>query len=153
MAMTIRFAALLGLGALALPGCSALGNCPPDGEDVTIHHNVGNTEAGFYLSAPWSGPRDHFPAKTLVHFEHQLGATPEDVSSFVSFSRTGSDFSENTGNQGRFKCVDDHEIVIKNDTCEDTFYIIVSAQASGNFHADCDCDERDDAGDCPESSR
>lgn len=151
--MTIRSTcarAALPLLLGALSGCSALGNCPPDGEDVTIETNVADKSLGYYQSAPWYGPRDKFPAKTFVHFVHDLGFVPETVNSYVSFASTGSDFSENTGNQGRWKCIDDYEIVIKNDTCEEDFFIIVTASGSGTQHAPCTCQERsENGGGCP----
>jgi hypothetical protein len=132
-------------GALLLLGCSGLDNCP-DAATKAIEIKDGTTDkmALFYESASWTGePRDEeprkrhpFPAKTCLRFLHELGATPEVVTTYLSFEADGSDVTENAGNQGRIKCVDDHEIVIKNDTCEEDFFIRVAATASGSSHSE-----------------
>lgn len=145
--MMIRAVALGVCLALSI-GCGELGNCPPDGPDITFDDGATDMEALAYESSPWEGPRNKFPAKTFVHFTHDLGYTPDIVVSYVSFSQEGSDVSENAGNQGRIKCVDDHEIVIKNDTCEEDFWIRVAAYAPLKKHARCSCSERDDNGVC-----
>jgi hypothetical protein len=104
-----------------------------------------------YYSSPSWGPRDRYPAKTTLHFIHNLGFTPEYVQSFVSFEPDSSDFSENAGNQGRWECMDDRQIVIKNDTCEEKFYVFVTAYGSGELHAPCTCEERaENSGQCPD---
>jgi hypothetical protein len=84
-----------------------------------------------------------------MRFEHGLGTTPEIVNTYVSFERQGSDVTENAGNQGRIKCVDSQEIVIKNDTCEESFYIRVVAYASGSGGASTDCQDVDSDGCTP----
>jgi hypothetical protein len=76
-----------------------------------------------------------------MRFEHGLGTTPEVVATYVSFRRSGSDVSENAGNQGRIHCVDNDEIWIKNDTCEEGFYVRVAAWASGTTDTPCTCEE------------
>jgi hypothetical protein len=137
------------MGVLLLCGCSALDNCPDEAEH-SIYADAPNahTEALVYTSAPWEGPRNPYPPRTCLHFVHDLRATPETVTTYVSFHRTGADLSENTGNQGRIKCVDDREIVIKNDTCEDSFFIRVVAQATGSVTTGETCASfHDDA--CP----
>jgi hypothetical protein len=139
---------VLALASLAL-GCSELDNCP---DSASYAVEVGEYEAGAapaaagaggagddaaaaaslsYESSAWDERRSRFPAKTCLRFRHNLGTTPEVVTSYVSFTALGSDVTENAGNQGRIKCVDDYEIVIKNDTCEDSFFIRVAAHASG----------------------
>ena len=133
--------------ALTLSGCSGLDNCP-DASSTAIEVPVpeGDAEAGpadgtpsVYESSSWKGDRMAFPAKTCMRFKHGLGTTPEIVNTYVSFERRGSDVTENAGNQGRFKCVDSQEIVIKNDTCEEDFYIRVVAYASGSGGDSTDC--------------
>lgn len=141
-------ASLIGL---ASAGCGDLGNCPAAGDDLFIETGVTNVEAKMYYSSPPWGPRDKYPAKTTLHFIHNLGFTPEYMQSFVSFDPDTSDFSENSGNQARWKCLDDRQIVIKNDTCEDTFYVFVTAYGSGDLHAPCTCEERaEHSGECPD---
>ena len=134
--MTTR--ALTLLAALLLWGCSDLDNCP-DAPSTAIRVPISEASAGgagsaddstgVYESSAWGEARVAFPAKTCMRFDHDLGTTPEIVTSYVSFERTGSDVTENAGNQGRIKCVDSEQIVIKNDTCEDGFYIRVVAYA------------------------
>lgn len=142
--MTTR--AILAVGvALALCGCGDLDNCADDdgrNELAEAKNASTDTTAGVFTSCPWEGPRDPFPAKVTLRFEHGLGATPETVSSYVSFASKDSDFTENAGNQGRIRCVDDTEIWIKNDTCEESFFVRVVAQASGNTHTTCSCPDR-----------
>jgi hypothetical protein len=136
---------------LLLSGCSELDNCPDDDGQTSMAaatESSTDSAAGIYTSCPWEGPRDPFPAKVTLRFEHGLPATPEIVTSYVSFASTGSDVTENAGNQGRIRCVDDTEIWIKNDTCEEDFFIRVVAHASGSTHADCTCNDRL-AGNCP----
>src|SRR6187402_3029753 len=104
------------LGLAALTGCSELDNCPDEGTPIVIDTGTTDIDSMIYWSADINGPRDYYPAKTTLHFTHDLGVTPEIVNTYVAFKPEGSDVSENTGNQGRIKCVDDREIVIKNDT-------------------------------------
>jgi hypothetical protein len=137
---------------LLLSGCSDLDNCPDDdGDHVVAEAELSTTDttSGIYSSCPWEGPRDPFPAKVTLRFVHGLAATPELVTSYVSFAPDESDVTENAGNQGRIRCVDDTEIWIKNDTCEKNFFIRVVASASGETHTDCSCGDRL-AGNCPD---
>jgi hypothetical protein len=118
----------------ALLGCSDLNNCAEDdGEVINANHQeaISDKSTGVFYSCPWEGPRSPFPPKVTLVFTHDLGATPEVVSTYVSFQSEGSDLTENAGNQGRIRCVDDEEIWIKNDTCEESFFVRVVAQASG----------------------
>jgi hypothetical protein len=139
------------LRALALAimsaACNSLGNCPAGKPDITVDSGTTDRDAGIYYSAPPWGPRVPYPAKTTLHFIHDLGFTPLFPESFVSFTAEGSDESENAGNQARWKCIDDHEIVIENDTCED-FYISVKAHGPDDLHNPCSCAEQA-AGECP----
>ncbi len=133
---------------LASSACDSLDNCPAAQADITIETGITNHRAGTYSSAPSWGPRDPYPAKTTLHFIHDLRFTPDEFDSYVSFTAEGSDFSENTGNQARWKCIDDHEIVLKNDTCEDGFYVFVTASGAGDQHNPCSCAQQA-AGECP----
>ncbi len=142
---------LVALGSLALlallpllASCSELDNCPDAAsEPIVIESGATDLAALFYESSRWDEPRQAFPAKTCLRFKHGLEATPEIVNTYVSFDSSGGDSSENAGNQGRIECVDDDEIVIRNDTCEDSFYIRVAAHASGSSHAETHCTELD----------
>ena len=141
-------APLLLLALCAQLACSELGNCPDGEPDISIETGETNATARTYLSAPQWGPRNRFPAKTTLHFKHQLGFTPEVMQSFVSFTEEYSNVSENIGNQGEWLCVDDEEFVVRNNTCQD-FYVVVSAYGSGTQHAPCKCADRKDDGSCP----
>lgn len=139
---------LVRLAVVSLCGCSSLGNCPDGMPDITVDTGTTDHAAGTYQSTPIWGPRVAFPAKTTMHFVHDLGFSPEIMQSFVSFRAEGSDASENAGNQALWKCVDDKEFVVRNDTCQD-FYIVVSAYGSGTQHAPCECNTRKVDGSCP----
>lgn len=139
------FAASVAL-VLASVACNSLGNCPAGKSDITVDTGTTDREERIYYSAPPWGPLDRYPARTTLHFIHELGFTPF-PHTYVSFTSEGSDFSENTGNQARLKCVDDHEIVVENDTCED-FYVLVMADGSADLHNPCSCVEQA-AGKCP----
>jgi hypothetical protein len=138
MTRPLIFVAMLGL----FSGCSELDNCPDAREDLLIETGTTYPDALVYESKPWGGPLDAYPAKTMLRFVHDLGTRPEVVVTYVSFSEFGTDLSdvtENTGNQGRIKCVDAHEIDIVNDTCEESFYIRVVATASGEGSTETSC--------------
>jgi hypothetical protein len=142
----VSFATLLAL-ALVSAGCSSLGNCPAGQADIVIETGKTVREQGLYYSAPPWGPRDPFPAKTTLHFIHDLGFSPVFHGSTVSFDAEPRDWSENVGNQGRWKCIDDHEVVIENDTCED-FFISITLWGPDDVHNRCSCAQRA-AGKCP----
>ena len=83
------------------------------------------------------------PLAQAVEIKHDLGTTPEIVNTFIAFSEDGiakgGDVTENTGNQGRIRCVDAAEIVVQNDTCEEDFYLRVAATATGEGSTDITC--------------
>jgi hypothetical protein len=139
---------------LTLVGCDQLDNCPASQDPITVESRpatgnwAGSTdlESLTYESAPWDGPLDAFPPDTLMRFRHDLGFAPKFITTFVSFTSKGTangekgDVTENTGNQGRVLCVDAREIILLNDTCEEDFFVRVSAWAVGT--------ESDDGGLC-----
>jgi hypothetical protein len=132
----------LALGAGCLVACSALDNCPESKPARDIEEGTTDSESLVYESAPWEGPLHEFPAKTRLRFFHELAATPQFVTTYLSFSESGtgsSDATENSGNQGRIECVDARLIQIRNDTCEN-FYIRVVAQATPASRTDITCD-------------
>jgi hypothetical protein len=148
LTMTKLLAPLLLLPLLL--GCSELDNCPDEGETITLSldDRRSDPETGFYESSPWEGPRDAFPAKTLVRFEHGLGTTPDIVEPYLSFWPKDNNVSPSTGNQSLIRCVDNTDIWLKNDTCEESFYIRVVAVASGTLDTACSCEQRF-ADECP----
>jgi hypothetical protein len=128
---------------IALVGCDELDNCP-DSQDPKPPIETGTTDlaSGVYESAPWGGSLDPFPPDTALHFVHGLGRAPTLVQTYLAFSHEGTskgDVTENAGNQGRIQCVDAHEIVVTNDTCEEDFYIRVVAISTGKESPDVFC--------------
>jgi hypothetical protein len=134
-----------------LSGCSELDNCPGAGDPIIVSQDTtkdyqGSTdlETLTYESAPWDTALQEFPPGTMMRFVHDLGFRPKYVWTWISFTSTGTnggdsgDVTENTGNQGRILCVDAHEIIIENDTCEDDFFIRVGAMATGKESTDAD---------------
>jgi hypothetical protein len=117
-----------------LSGCGALDNCPEGlSEPVRITTGTSDRDALTYESVGWSGPLDAFPAKSALVFEHGLGFTPALVEPYLSFKPEGTHDADGgsvaltAGNQSLIDCVDSSVIVIRNDTCEKSFYIRVFA--------------------------
>jgi hypothetical protein len=128
---------LTALCALAATcGCSELDNCPDAQEAIIIDRPEAThlDELVFESSAAWQD-FDAFPAKTELKFKHDLGVKPYFVTSYLSFTATatngkgGGSFTEAAGNEVAFQCIDSHTIVIKNDTCEESFFVKVVALA------------------------
>ncbi len=113
-----------------LSGCGALDNCP-DGRSEPIRITTGLTdlEAETYESAAPSGKLDAFPAKTALAFEHGLGFTPLNYDVKLSFSEHGTSgadagsIADTAGNQTLWDCIDSNVIIVRNDTCEKSFYV------------------------------
>jgi len=123
-------------------GCGALDNCPDSEKPKEITHGLSNKDTLTYESAPWDA-LDRFPPKSQLWFKHDLGVVPLEPKAFLSFSEHGTNnalggsVTETAGNQTLFDCVDAHYIVVRNDTCEPSFYIkIVSIGASLNDDED-----------------
>jgi hypothetical protein len=123
----------------ALAGCSSLDNCPEGRDDIVAvpddqgHWDVANS---YYESAAWDGPLDAFPAKTELSFTHHLGVTPLLVKAYLAFAPNGTNgagggsVAEVAGNEVLYECVDSNLIVIKNDTCERSFFVRVVAEGA-----------------------
>jgi hypothetical protein len=131
--------------AAPLCGCSALSNCPSAQDDITIDRPESTDQATlFFESSPGWQSFDAFPAKTQIRFKHDLGVTPHDVRSFLSFTKkasngaAGGSFTEAAGNEVAWECIDSHWIVIKNDTCEKSFFVKVIAQGAPDDPSDED---------------
>ncbi len=136
--------------ASALSGCSALDNCPDALDDITIDRPEAThlDELVYESSAGWEN-FDAYPAKTQLRFKHGLGVTPYTVQTFLSFSKKGTNgkdggsFTEGAGNEAAFECIDSHEIVLKNDTCERSFFVKIIAPAFPDGPVDDDsCAEK-----------
>lgn len=128
---SLRFARLALFVALPLLGaCSSLDNCPDAQPDIVIDRpEAANQDALFYQSAPWAGPLDPFPAKTQLVFKHHLGVVPALPKVYLSFTKEGTrggddgSITEAAGNEAPFECIDSNVVVVKNDTCERSFFI------------------------------
>jgi hypothetical protein len=123
------------LGALiATCGCSDLDNCPDARDPITIDRpEATDLETLTYESSAGWESFDEFPAKTELRFKHGLGVVPRDVNAFLSFvpeatnGDGGGSFTEAAGNAVEWHCIDSHTIVIRNGTCERSFYVKVVA--------------------------
>jgi hypothetical protein len=130
--MTNASSLVLILGLLS--GCGALDNCP-DGqsEPILIKSGLTDLDAETFESAAPSGPLEPFPAKTALAFEHGLGFTPLFYEAKLSFARDGTrgadggSIADTAGNQTLWDCIDSNVIVIRNDTCEKSFFVRVVA--------------------------
>jgi hypothetical protein len=137
---------LAALVALAAFGCGSLDNCPDALDPITIDTGKTDVDKLVYESAPWDGGPaglDPFPAKTELRFKHGLGVTPLIVKAYLSFTKNGTNgasggsVAESAGNQDLIECVDSHVIVLKNDTCERSFFVrVVAAEQAPEDLAD-----------------
>ena len=138
---------LIALGALATTcGCSALDNCPDAQSDITIDRPEDSNAATLVFdSAGWNDKFDAFPAKTQLKFKHHLGVTPDVLQAYLSFSTkaangiAGGSFTEVAGNEVAYECVDSNVIIVKNDTCERSFFIKVHASGRPDGSTDTSC--------------
>ena len=118
-------------------GCSELNNCV-EGSDEVIVVEGGTTypDSLVYVSAPTDGPLTPFPAKRPVQFTHGLGVTPFFWDSELSFAPHGTNgagggsISKSAGNPTLLDCMDSDVIVLRNDTCEDGFFVRVVVEAA-----------------------
>lgn len=126
---------LLAVGALvAAGGCSALDNCPDARDQIFIDRpeTTDTTALRFESSLGWKS-FDEFPAKTEIKYKHGLGVVPSTVKGYLSFTAKatngdeGGSFTEAAGNEIAWECLDSDTIVIKNDTCERSFFVKIVA--------------------------
>jgi hypothetical protein len=126
-------------------GCSELNNCT-EGSDVVIDVEGGTTypDSLVFESAPTDGPLTPFPAKRKLRFEHNLGITPVLIQPSLSFAEHGTNGGEDgsiswpAGNSTLLDCADSHVLVLRNDTCEDDFFVRVFAMAVPDGETDND---------------
>jgi hypothetical protein len=145
--MIWRLQASAALGALICSsGCSALDNCPDGRDPISITHGVSDKDKLYYDSAPWGHDLDHFPAKTALWFRHDLGVIPLLIQPFLSFSPSGTANEDGgsvaltAGNQTLVDCVDERVIVLRNDTCEPSFYIRLAVLGESQIEKDAEID-------------
>jgi len=136
-----------GLCFCLVTGCSSLDNCPAGRQDIVADdtHALRDVERLLYESAPDDGPLQEFPAKTQIVFEHGLGVVPSLKEAFLSFKLEGTNgagggsISEAAGNEALWECVDSKVMVVKNDTCEKSFFIKVVALGAPNGSTKVSC--------------
>lgn len=141
-----RLLPVVALAVLATSsGCSELNNCT-EGSDVPIIVEGGKTfpDSLIYESAPDDGPLTHFTPKRKLKFEHGLGIKPILIVPSLSFDKHGTDGGDvgnitlPSGNMTLLDCADSHTIVLRNDTCEEDFYVRVVAMAVAEGETDND---------------
>ena len=81
------------IGAMVLCGCGELGIGPqtcarPESDDPLPFHG-GFVEGDTYMSSNWAGDLLHFPGGAYYEIHHQLGAVPNGVQFYLSFSGGG----------------------------------------------------------------
>ncbi|HXS16711.1 MAG TPA: hypothetical protein VN764_05965 [Polyangiaceae bacterium] len=120
-------------------GCS---DCSVYGQDPVVYEG-GTTNASrtIYQSSAVEAPLLHFPQGRVYEFHHGLGAAPVTVDIFVSFceqlqscdktsdKKNPNNVALSAGNQSLIEAWDDEVVVIRNDTCENNFYVRVVALA------------------------
>ena len=120
--------------ASACVSCSELDNCPDSQAEITIKTGKTDTDALVYTSSEETA-LDAFPAKTNLRFEHGLGTKPYLYTSYLAFNQNGTNgngggsIAEVAGNEVLYECVDSDVIVVRNDTCEPSFFIRLVAVA------------------------
>jgi hypothetical protein len=124
------------LGALAVAcGCSGLDNCPDAREAITIDRpGATDKDVWIYSSSEGWDSFDEYPAKTELRFKHDLGVPlwADAVLSFKAKATSEGSFTPAAGNSAEFSCMDSHTIVLRNNTCERSFFVKVVAFGSPN---------------------
>lgn len=137
------------VSVLGACGCSSLDNCP-DGQPAREITTGKTDKAALVYESAAANALDAFPAKTQLWFKHDLGVKPLPPKVYLSFSANGTNdkgagsIAETAGNQALIDCYDANYIVVRNDTCERDFHILVVAQGASPH------DNFDACGDFPE---
>ena len=128
------FAVLLVSGG-SVAACDALAcdlspddNKPSDFTAGIVHTNVGGDK--WYESSTPYGRFLNFSQGTQVRVHHQLGSRPGDVQLYVSFSSDGQATGNEAppaGNMTEIECIDDEEILIRNNSCADYWLRVVAS--------------------------
>lgn len=86
----------------------------------------GVANAGEYASSSRLGPFLHFPGGKEYQLVHHLGFAPNIVNIDLAFTADDERMAASAGNSTEKRCVDEHIIWVKNDTCTE-FWILVTA--------------------------
>lgn len=130
---TLLFAFCLTSSSYAGLGCS---DCRVHGQDPIVYKG-GKTNAArtIYESTPADEPMLHFPQGRTYTFYHGLGKVPYEAPIYVSFCEQpfndasdkclskSNNVAPSAGNLGLFEAWDAEKITIRNDTCENNFYV------------------------------
>jgi hypothetical protein len=136
MMMSIARWSVLAVLLGACVGCNT-STCDRAEDGLTVTNAEGVQGTNTWFSAPYHdpdaplqlAPYQYFPPARTITFQHELGSLPESPLIMLTFSDHGS-LALAAGNEAIVKCMDEHVIQIKNDTCSD-FYIWVTARGSG----------------------
>jgi hypothetical protein len=133
MQKLLRFAALF-LSSLGLCGCQA--SCGESTEPVLWTDGI-ITPSGVYLSTAIDDKWLHFPSHRSFRLRHNFGTKNVHFDAYVSFeeqplnhgeSQIPSDFAVASGNILVETETNENDIVVKNDTCENDYYMLVQIE-------------------------
>lgn len=122
----------IALAACGLLSCSAA-QCERNGQDpMDFRGGFTNAQGTVYESSRVDGEYLHFPRGREYRLHHGLANTPYGFTAYLSFSSMPLDsggFTESAGNQVIFERVSDEVVRVRNDTCEEGFYLRVVLRA------------------------
>jgi hypothetical protein len=123
--------------AAALPACAALGpSCDTsDQGNPADPYRGGTIEGDTYMTSPWTGPLLNYSGGKRYELMHELGCVPREIDVWVAFSEDGirsGNISPCAGNMCVIQAVDEHKILIKNDTCSDFFLMVAATCRRGD---------------------
>jgi len=120
--------------AMALVGGPTLACSAPCAS--TIHYYTGGTPTpatatspARYESSPDTGPFLPFQGGAIMHFRHEMGVRVQSVEVYLAFTQYplgegGGGYSLAAGNQAIIQGNDEHDFVIRNDSCS-AYYVRV----------------------------
>lgn len=126
----------LALGSLLLVapgGCKT--QCGATDETPVLYADglVTPTASGqIYMTTPYDGTWLHFPSQRRFILRHHLGTSSYSVDIYLSFHSRPLEkggLSEPAGNEAIIERLDEHEIVVRNDTCAE-FYLLVRLETT-----------------------
>jgi hypothetical protein len=136
LGIALSVLAACGLGIVA---CDSLAcdldpndNKPADYNGGTVYHP--NDGGPVYESSPDYGQFLNFSEGSQIRVHHQLGSRPLDIKLWVSFSPDGTksgDEAPPAGNMTEVECVDDDEILIRNNSCADYWLRVEASEPVG----------------------
>ena len=110
-----------------LLGCDT--SCDKEDEDPVVHTTgITSPACTSYQSGRFDQPYLEFPKGRRLRFPHGLAQVPVLVKSYLAFEKTPLDTehgntAESAGNQVIIEAVNDEFVVVRNDTCEEDFWL------------------------------